>query len=963
MLNEGPIIDRLRAADRAHQKELGGSFFLKHLKLLWLLVIGGFAADVLLHLSPAWRLGLTISLILAALVLACTALYKAFGIRNRLEHVARLIESREECLGSSLINLLQLRDQANDSTRPALTRDLAARAVANYGHTLEHLQLEELAKTGVIRRDLRLALLALVVFGVLLAAFAPVTRIELPRFADPFGDHPPYSLTRLEIVDPGPAGTNVLYSKGFVVRATAGGHRPKEVFLTAYPTARPAERITLPMFEQGGAKYNQLLDNISEELTVFAHTKDRASMSHQARIGVILTPQLEKAYVRIVPPAYTRLKAEEKVYAFLPVQALAGSTISFRLQSNRPLRDGVLDFSDGQQQTVNVRLTNSAPKEVSGAIEAATSGRIRFDFFDVAGNPTLKSMEGALTVTHDLPPIINITEPVSDMLVAIDFKPQVHFEAGDDYGISQMRIHRGIDGSYGDPETVTYNDSPRSIHEARTLDFAALGVKPGSQIALYAEAIDTAPQAHLSRSRIVRLTVISVEDYNNLLRRQTDIAAAEAKYAELQEELQSFIEEQKKLAEKADQLQKQLEKAAGRATPEMVQQTDALLARQNELNQKLKQQAERLENFVRDHPLYDVEEEFRPLLKQEGQRVRNSAMENTETMEALAAKTLGANGNRQLGADVLQDFGKAAERQIANLSRSGKEIEKNVVEALKEMGPMQELIKDFNLFYVLHGAQKELAEQTAAYNRQGTLTREDQLALKDLASAEKQITDLLSELQGKLETDADAAEKRFPKAAESGRKLADQMQELRLANLGTQATGQMLAGNGERSFRLADRLREEMEKLMGQCNGNGNCPSSRELDQFLALCRALNPGRSFAQMAQSHNFGFGNGQGMGLDGQGMSGMIASQIAGNPSLMGNERFAQNGAVTGRQEARQAKPHAGVAEASAGSEIEKADAIKGMTPVNRKSGAVSSEAAFQQYEDLVESYFRTITTQKK
>ena len=880
-----------------------------------------------------------------------------------LRHIARLLENRETKLGSALINLLQLREQADDSNRPALTRELAARAVEDYGRNLQRIPLEKLARTNMIRRDLRLALAGILIFGILLACFHSVTRVEFPRFADPFGDHPPYSLTRLEIIEPGPSGTNVLFSKGFVVRVLASGHRPKDLFLTAYPSARPAERITLPMFEQGGAKYNQLLDNISEEVTVFAHTKDRASMSHHARIGVILTPQLEKAFVRMTPPAYTGLKSEEKAYAFLPVQALEGTTISFRLQSNRPLRDGVLEFSDGQQPPWSVRLTNSGPKEVSGAIRAASSGRIRLDMFDTAGNPTLKTMEGALTVTHDLPPAIDITEPVRDVLVAIDFKPQVHIEASDDYGIATVRIHRGIDGNYEQPETVTYNASPRTVHEVRTLDFAALGVKPGNQISLHAETLDTAPQAHLARSKVVRLTVISVEDYNNMLRRETDIAATEAKYAELQEELRAFIEEQKKLGEKAAQLQKQLEKANGKASEELVSQTDALLAKQNELNQKLKQQAERLENFVRDHPLYDVEEEFRPLLKQEGQRVRNSANENSREMAALAAKTVGANGGRQLGLDVLKDFSKASEQQIANLSGAEKKIGTDIVEALKEMGPMQELLKDFNLIYALYGVQKEVAAHTAAYNREGTLSREDQLALKDIGATEKQVADLLRELETKLREDAEAAEEQFPKAASSGRKLADQMEDLRLANLGAQATGQMLAGNGQRSFRLADRLREEMEKLIRECNGSGNCPSSGELDQFLALCRSLNPGRSFSQMSLSENFGWGNAQGSGQNGSGMSGMASAQFSDRPSMMGNERFAQNGAAIGRQQAREAKPNAGIGGPSGSADVEKSDSIKEMTPVDRKSGAVSSEATFQQYGDLVESYFRTLTSQKK
>ena len=111
------------------------------------------------------------------------------------------------------------------------------------------------------------------------------------------------------LCQPGPAGTNVLYGKGLVVKVKAAGHRPKEVFLTALPPGHPEQAITLPMFDKGGAGYDQLLDNVRTDLVVFAHTKDRVSQSKQVRIGVVLTPQLEKAFVRVAPPAYTGLKA------------------------------------------------------------------------------------------------------------------------------------------------------------------------------------------------------------------------------------------------------------------------------------------------------------------------------------------------------------------------------------------------------------------------------------------------------------------------------------------------------------------------------------------------------------------------------------------------------------------------------------------------------------------------------
>ncbi|MGC3960747.1 MAG: hypothetical protein QM813_23270 [Verrucomicrobiota bacterium] len=119
---------------------------------------------------------------------------------------------------------------------------------------------------------------------------------------------------------------------------------------------------------------------------------------------------MEQAFVRVAPPAYTGLKPVEKSYAFKGVQALEGSAVHFRLQSNRPLRNGTIEFTAGDQPPQRVTLTNSAENEVTGLIVAKESGRLSFTLTDIAGIPTAGECEGSLTVTHDLPPEVRITE-------------------------------------------------------------------------------------------------------------------------------------------------------------------------------------------------------------------------------------------------------------------------------------------------------------------------------------------------------------------------------------------------------------------------------------------------------------------------------------------------------------------------------------------------------------------------
>jgi ElaB/YqjD/DUF883 family membrane-anchored ribosome-binding protein len=965
MLNEARnILERLTAADRAHQKEAGGRFLLRAIKYVCAWVLVAFALDVALHLSAGWRLGLLAGTMGVLLGLAGSAWYLAFVRRNRLEHIARFLENRDPALGSRLINLLQLQEQTRDDALTPLTRELARQAIGGYVAELGGTPLERLAWTGELRRHFQRAAWALLGFAAALAAFFRVTAVEATRFADPFGDHPPYSLTSLEMVVPGASGTNVLYGKGLVVKATASGPRPKELFLTSFPPGHPEQAATVPMFDKGSVGYDQLVDNIRTELQVCAHTKDGSTWSRQAHIGVVLTPKLERAFARISAPAYTGLKPEENPYAFKGLQTLEGSEVRFRLQSNRPLRDGLIELICGDQPPQRVPLRKSADNEVAGSFIAGDSGRLRFSVADVAGQPSQDDWEGALTVTHDLPPEIRITEPEKDAFVAMDFKLQAHIEASDDYGLRTVRIHRGLNGVYSPPRVVAYEGIVRDSHEVVSLSLADLGLQPDDIISLFAEAVDTAPQPHLARSQTVRLKVISVEDYNNFLRAQTDVADAEAKYEALMDDLQQLIESQKQLGEAAEKLKGQVAKAAPKARDELARQLDELLARQDELNAKLNKHAERMDNFVRQNPIYDVEQDVQELLRQQAEAIRQCTRANTATGRDIARRSSPPTGPRQLSADMPEDFKRASDEQVARLGGVQEQTGKQVAETLEDMSQMQELLKDFNQFEALYQAQQELAAQTQAYNRAGQSSREDQLALKELAASEKQVGDLLNQLEQKLREDAQAAQKLFPKASKSGQDLADSIDELRLQQLARQATGQMLAGDGERSFNLAERLRGEMEKLFSQCQG-GNCPSGNELDAYLKLQRSMNPGRNFAQMSLSRKFGRGGQQGMGMGvGQGARGSSGYAVMDGSTMnvLGNESSASRGSATARQSSRFGKGAGTLAGRTGAAETEKADVMKGLNPVNRQSGAVASETVPDEYSALVDTYFRVITTKK-
>jgi hypothetical protein len=960
MLNEiQPVVSGLEAADRSFQREKGRGFLLRASPWLLGFILFCFLLDLFFQLRSGPRMLLLGALGLLFFGMLGWSCYVARVQRNQLERIARLLETRDPALGSRLINVLQLESQTGNPALGEMTRQLARQAVGGYANELREVDFAGLAKSGRLAGDLKKAGLAGLVFVVLLGAFYSISAIEIMRFADPMGDHPPYSFTQLALVDPGNAGAQVVYNKNFVVKVKHSGHRPGELFLTYHPPNHPEQAVTVPMFDKGKVGFYQEIAGIKTDLVLFAHTKNQHSISKQGRLNLILTPKLERALVQIAPPAYTGLKAEEKPFDFKNLKALTGSKMQFRLQSNRPLREGTLEIVKSATEIQRVPMTKVGDNEVAGNFDARDSARLRFSMVDVDGIGSEDNWEGSLTVTHDLPPEIQIVNPNKDCFVAFNFKTEAQIEANDDYGIKMIRIHRALNQVYSAPKVIAYDKIVRGTRESLMFNFNDLGIKSGDVISMFAEAIDTAPEANLARSQTINLTVISEDEYNSFLRERNDISDIEGKYAEMLAQLQDLIEEQKKLGEAIDELKQKLARADEKQKPALQQALDGLLARQNELNQKLAKSAAHMDEFVRKQPLYDVEAEFQNILKQKAQDIRDSIATNSQSAQDIAKRSSPPSGQRQMTPEMLENFKKASDEQLAKLGAVEEQTQKEVVKTIQDMSQMQEVLKDFNRFGDLFQMQQALPEQARAYNRSSPLGREDQLALKDLAANEKQVADQLRELEQKLREDSKNAKEHFPKTARSAKDLADKMEQARMNPLAQQATSMMLAAKGEDSFQLSDRLRGEMEKLFGECKSQGG-QQSDEMDTYMKLQRKMNPGKNFAQMMQSHKFGNGKGQGQGMGtGEGSAGTSGFAVMEGPNMgvMGNETFVSksDAARSGGNGQAQEKPKSGAENVA----LDKPDVMKGVNPVNRKSEAVTSESTVDEYSDIVDQYFKTIT----
>jgi len=958
------FLDGLAEADRAWQREKARAFWWRAVPWLLGFVLAAFAADAFLQLSAGVRLAWIIVGVVGALSALAAGWNCGWMRRNPAERTARFLEERDPSLGSRLINALQLADQTEDLKIPEPTRNIAARAVVGYGEELRAVNLPHLAVTGESARRLKQAGIAALGFCALLAIFYPVACIVAPRFFDPWGDHPPYAFTRVEIVDPGAGGADLIYGGALPVRVKWSGHEPSELYLSVYPKSASSPIATLPMIRDGDNGFVQEIGDVRGDFSIVAHSKNFSFYSQRRDARVILTPKIEKAFLEITPPAYTGLKAQEQPFTFQSANALEGSRLRFRLQSNRPLEAGAIEITRNGK-TQSIALTPDGDKEVSGEFTIDDDAKLRFRVTDVDGIPSDDQPEALISVLHDLPPAISIVAPEQDGFAAVDYRLNAKIEASDDYGVRTIRIHRALNGVYSAPRVYNISDVETFVPESLPFDFSDLGVKPGDQVSMFAEAIDTAPSPHLSRSQTITLSIISEQDYNQYLRQQEDVRALSDKYNALLQQFRDLRNQQAKLAADAAALRSQAtDKKSAMAR---LSDFDALTARQNELNQRLNQLAQRMEKFVRPNPVYDFEKDLQAQLTSEAQQIRQSTDMNDAALDQLARQTSLPDGSRSLTPGDLDLLQAEAKAQAASLGARDEEMAKSVQQPLEKLSQFHDLVNDFNLFQQLFHLQQALAQQIQAYQNKGPLDREDQLALKDLAAQQEEIRNYLQQLPDALRADAKAAQSTFPKAASSANTLADAIESRRFEPLAKMATDAMLNGDGAQGALLAQRLESDMSQLFSECHGSGQ-DNSDELDQYLHLTLGGGAGQSLQQMRQFRNFGLGSGRfgsfGLGEGEAGASDSSGYSMSAAPEspVLGNEQFSPNGPKQlSKLDGNGNTPGGQSANGLQAPQMDQPDVMNGLNPMNRQADSAHTEGTIEEYRPIVDEYFKTITHQ--
>jgi hypothetical protein len=719
---------------------------------------------------------------------------------------------------------------------------LAEIAVSRAKQIAQDVAVEVAAPARPIRQA-AYCLATLLVAVMCVTIFVPrLAATELLRFFDPFGDHPPFSYTHLEVE---PGDVQVRYGDGLDVTVAVSGPPVDELDLVLRLDADKQgsfrEEI-LPLFSEGVGKWRASVAAVNA--SGLYYIKAPVTRSRRFKLECLTVPSIEGVKFRVIPPDYTRAAIYDGPLPENGLSGLVGTKVEVRVRSNRPLTSGSLEFTGGDQRQVIAMAPASANEtghEVGGTFTIERSGRFQIKVTDIAGQDSNDPFAGNIIVLKDEAPIVRLLDPIAQSLATPTIELPVVVAADDDYGINSVQLFRSLNDAPLEPVQLNAAEPPARRQEiALTIPLEKLGLKPGDVLKVFARVEDNDPAgAKGAESEVAVVQIVSDEELEQLIRTREGMEQLLSKYQEAQRRLESLNEE-------AEQLKKQLDKR----DPEGALSDDE----RDSLDKLAKHIAEEAEAIGKsaEHVLpYDVDRALNDELQQLTKRMQEAAEELHKAAEQQP-QTAGS-GSRKL-ADVQEKL--ADEKQ---------ELQAEINEPLDKFASIYPLFEDEARFTDLARRQRELADRLASLKEQSRA--EDPAArtrMRELEDQQRMNREDLEQLLNDIESHAARVpddDPQLAQLAESAREFCQGVRNSDASPKMSDAESRLSEFSGKKGHSSATAAAEVLESFLSQCQEMGDqaCQSCQGLKFKPGNCA----GQSLQQMLSDSGFKRGNKPGKG----------------------------------------------------------------------------------------------------
>jgi hypothetical protein len=210
--------------------------------------------------------------------------------------------------------------------------------------------------------------------------------------------------------------------------------------------------------------------------------------SDDFRVEALDRPRVEGIDLAYVYPSFSGLKPRTETDTG-DIYAPAGTTVTVRVRTSKPLRAAELRATDGEgARALPLALVGEKAGEVAFTVARDGAYRIALTDTDAIGNG--EDTEYFVRVMDDRPPDVRIIRPAGDRGATRLEEVTLQARAEDDYGVQALELVYAVRGG---PEKVVPlggNGGSTAVSGAHTIYLEDLDVKPGDFVSYYARARD-----------------------------------------------------------------------------------------------------------------------------------------------------------------------------------------------------------------------------------------------------------------------------------------------------------------------------------------------------------------------------------------------------------------------------------------------------------------------------------------
>lgn len=662
------------------------------------------------------------------------------------------------------------------------------------------------------------SVLGLIAFIALMALVSPpLSWIQFKRFAFTAIETAPFTGVTISLDN---TKHSLRYGDDVKIMATVSKKGTQRLELVTI--AKDGKENVLPMLPRGESKggeskWQALLTDVKEPAQFFA--RSGRTQSETGTLDVQLTPKITEAVVRITPLEYTRQAVYEGKIPDSGITGLAGTQVEFYLSSNRPLKLGrmQLSYDDKSESTVDLSVNSSEANQansVSGSLMLERDGTFSIKVTDIDGLQSTESVQGKIVILTDQRPIVRILEPRPFSLATPDIDLPVSVSAEDDFGITQLRLYRSLNGSAARPIDLGFEPSARA-NVVVPLPLKRFELVPGDEIDLFARTEDNDPAGPKgAESPKTTIRIISIEEFQERMLEQRGAEALSAKYEAAQRQLENVSTAMAEAQEAA-------ERAAADSTNEALQQ---------ELQEKLKaaeeaaQAAAKAIEKLAQNPLdIDIDRELSEMLSE-------MAKETQETADQLSEMAQSQAGKKPLTESEQEKLNELREKTKADRD----ELQEEAIDPLNELSKTLPLMEDKERFEELVERQKELAQRMQTLADADANDPSNERRMMEMEAAQDALRQELNELAEDMAENAEQLPEtdEFSPLKESAMKLAQDIQQSGAPELMNDAQKSLLKSKFKQAAENAKAAAETLDALQPENKSMGNEAEKSLKDAF-----------------------------------------------------------------------------------------------------------------------------------